>query len=111
MARGAGARRHRFTVETRDTETLDALNAPNAKAWSYKGKAWGSLMTVSAKKLLEAGKTLGEFTHEVMIAWPRYTITIEDRLLLGTRTFYIKSPPENVEGLNKTMALLCQEEA
>ena len=105
----ARGRHVRFTVETRDAESLDALKAPAAKAYTAKGKVWGSLTTISAASILRSGQRLGEYTHEVKIPKPSYDLSIEDRLVKGSRYFSLVAPPDNIKERNEMLKLTVKE--
>lgn len=84
----AGRLRHLITIQAQST-TQDAVGQQTI-AWTTVTTAWADIEPVSGRDYFNASGEHAEITHKITL---RYGVTVRagDRLVLGTRTFDVRS--------------------
>lgn len=104
----------RHANELRHVGTLQSFTATGADAHGKPTGSWGTTSTVRAKIDPVSGRT-AEFAHQLYdlathIIWLRYRagVTVDQRLVVGTRTFHF-GYVENLEEGSRWLRIMASE--
>jgi len=100
-----GKLRHKIELQSYTT-TPDAVGHP-VKTWATHSTVWAWVRPMSGREVMNSQQPVGEITHKVTIRY-NDTIAVTDRILFGTRYFYINFIG-NYDERNVYMEIMCKE--
>lgn len=100
----AGELRHRLTIQSRSV-TRDETGQ-ELESWSDVATVWGSIEPLSGREAVQEQAIHSETTHKVVLR--HRDISMEDRLVFGSRRFHVLSVLNTGERNIETV-LLCRE--
>ena len=109
MSIAAGTLRNRIRIET-PTNSRSSDYGDIVQTWSLlgNGEVWASIRPISGRERWEANAVNPDVTHRIMIRY-HPTVSPKDRIIFGTRTFYIQSAL-NLDERSEMIELLAIEE-
>ena len=99
-----GKLRHKIEIQNYTT-TADAVGHP-VKTWATHSTVWAWVRPISGREVMNSQQPVGEITHKVTIR-DNDTIVVTDRILFGTRYFYINFIG-NYDERNVFMEIMCK---
>jgi len=100
-----GKLRHKIELQSYTT-TADDVGHP-VKTWATHSTVWAWVRPMSGREVMNSQQPVGEITHKVTIRY-NDTIAVTDRILFGTRYFYINFVA-NYDERNEFMEIMCKE--
>lgn len=102
----SGRLRQRVTVQ--EATRARAVDGGFTETWANVATLWADILPKTSREFSESDLRQGDVTHEIRVRWNAW-LTMDHRILEGSRTFEILSPPINVGERRRALSLMCKE--